>query len=150
MREGQFPHSLFLLPFVNLDLFVEIIHNFDASKYLNAMNSTTAQTNFVAINFITCEDNYRPRFEELFGTRAKAIDTLPGFLDMEVLRPKKDGEAYLVVSHWKDEASFKNWTNSPEFLEGHKRGFEDLRQARERGETPPMKSSFVTYEVIAR
>ena len=114
------------------------------------MNVTANQTNFVAINFITCKDYYQSRFEELFATRAQAIDRLPGFLNMEVLKPQKDGEPYLIVSHWTDEQSFKDWTGSPEFLEGHKRGFEDLRLAKERGEDPPMTSSFVTYEVIAR
>jgi len=107
-------------------------------------------TGFVAINFISCDDSYRARFEELFATRAGAIDRMPGFVNMEVLKPKKNGEPYLIVSHWKSEDDFKSWTGSPEFLEGHKRGFEDLRLAKERGEEPPMTSSFVTYEVIAR
>lgn len=114
------------------------------------MNATANNTNFVAINFITCKDYYQSRFEELFSTRAKAIDRLPGFQNMEVLKPQKEGEPYLVISHWSDEQSFKDWTGSPEFIEGHKRGFEDLKQAKERGEEPPMTSSFVTYEVIAR
>ena len=114
------------------------------------MDAAFNTTNFVAINFIKCKDYYQSRFEELFGTRAKAIDRLPGFLNMEVLKPQKEGEAYLVVSHWTDEESFKAWTGSPEFIEGHKRGFEDLKQAKERGEEPPMTSSFVTYDVIAR
>lgn len=112
--------------------------------------SAPANTAFVAINFITCEDFYRERFEELFSTRAGAIDRMPGFLNMQVLRPNKSGEPYLIVSHWTSEESFKDWTSSPEFLEGHKRGFEDLRLAKERGEKPPMSSSFLTYEVIAR
>ncbi len=114
------------------------------------MNATANQTNFVAINFIACKDYYQSRFEELFSSRARAIDRLPGFLNMEVLKPQKEGESYLIVSHWTDEQSFKNWTGSPEFIEGHKRGFEDIKLAKERGEEPPMTSSFVTYEVIAR
>jgi heme-degrading monooxygenase HmoA len=104
---------------------------------------------FVAINYIACEQHYRQRFEELFATRAHAIDRMPGFVDMQVLRPNQDGE-YLIVSHWESEDAFKSWTNSPAFLEGHKRGFEDLRKAKERGEQAPMRSSFKTYEVIAR
>ncbi|MBL7863697.1 MAG: antibiotic biosynthesis monooxygenase [Cyclobacteriaceae bacterium] len=107
------------------------------------------EKNFVAINYITCEANYRERFEQLFGSRAHAIDRLPGFINMEVLRPNQDGD-YLIVSHWESEEAFKAWTTSPEFLEGHKRGFEDLRQARERGEKPPMASSFKTYSVLTR
>lgn len=104
---------------------------------------------FVAINYIQCEAHYRSRFEELFGSRAHAIDRLPGFINMEVLKPNSEGE-YLIVSHWESEDAFKKWTASPEFLEGHKRGFEDIRQARERGEKPPMSSTFRTYEIIAR
>lgn len=105
--------------------------------------------NFVAINYIQCEPHYRERFEELFATRAGAIDKMPGFQHMQVLKPSQEGE-YLIVSHWDSEETFKAWTGSPEFIEGHKRGFQDIRLARERGEKPPMTSSFKTYEVIAR
>jgi heme-degrading monooxygenase HmoA len=104
---------------------------------------------FVAINYISCEEHYRSRFEELFGSRAHAIDRLPGFVRMEVLKPHAEGE-YLIVSQWESEEAFRTWTTSPEFLEGHKRGFEDLKKARERGEKPPMKSSFKTYQVLTR
>jgi heme-degrading monooxygenase HmoA len=104
--------------------------------------------NFVAINYISCENHYKERFEQLFATRAHAIDRMPGFVDMQVLRPQADGD-YLIVSHWESEEAFKQWTNSPEFIEGHKRGFDDIRKARENGQEPPMRSSFKTYSVIA-
>jgi len=104
---------------------------------------------FVAINYINCEPHYRERFEELFASRARAIDRMPGFVDMQVLRPNGEGE-YLIVSHWASEEAFKTWTTSTEFLEGHKRGFDDIRKAREQGVKPPMSSSFKTYEVIAK
>lgn len=97
---------------------------------------------FVAINYIRCRDDYRDRFETLFQTRARAIDRLPGFRSMQVLRPAEDGDRYLIVSQWDSEDDFKAWLKSPEFLEGHKRGFEDVRQAKERGEEPPMESDF--------
>lgn len=108
------------------------------------------EAGFVAINFIDCKDDYRSRFEELFASRAKAIDRIPGFKRMQVLRPNKPGESYLIVSYWESEDNFKSWTSSPEFIEGNNRGFEDLKLAKERGEEPPMKSTFVTYDVIAR
>lgn len=109
-----------------------------------------SEKKFVAINYIRCDESYRPRFEELFATRAHAIDRMPGFMDMQVLRPNKADDHYLIVSHWESEESFKQWTNSPEFIEGHKRGFEDIRRAKEEGRTPPMSSDFKTYQVIAR
>ena len=104
---------------------------------------------FVAINSIHCAPEYADRFTNLFQTRAKAIDRLNGFQGMYVLAPNREGDPYLVVSHWNSEESFSAWTQSPEFLEGHKRAFEDMRLAKERGETPPMKSDFQTFSVLA-
>lgn len=105
---------------------------------------------FVAINFITCTPSYRARFEELFATRAHAIDRMPGFVEMQVLRPKEENGTYLIVSHWESEEAFKHWTDSPEFLEGHRRGFADVAEARKKGEEPPMRSDFKVYDVLSR
>jgi len=109
-----------------------------------------SEKNFVAINYIDCKPEYKERFEELFSTRAKQIDTMPGFIEMEVLRPQKDGESYLIVSHWDNEEAFKGWTRSETFIEGHKRGFADIAKAKAEGKEPPMKSDFKTYEIITR
>jgi len=117
---------------------------------LQAVAPSPESEGFVAINYITCKPEYRERFEYLFKTRARAIDRMPGFRGMYVLRPQREGDAYLVVSHWESEAHFKAWLQSPEFLEGHQRGFEDIREAKMRGEEPPMQSDFRTYEVITR
>jgi heme-degrading monooxygenase HmoA len=114
------------------------------------MDVNSTEKNFAAINYINCRENYRERFEQLFATRAHAIDRLPGFIDMQVLKPDEDGDNYLIISFWKSEENFKAWTKSPEFLEGHKRGFDDIKKAKENGEEPPMNSSFKTYKIIAR
>ena len=111
---------------------------------------TLSPAGFVAINTIECEPSYVTRFEELFQTRARAIDRLPGFLRMQVLRPSTDGEPYLVISEWTDEASFLAWTASEEFRMGHRRAFEDIAEARRQGEVPPMRSEFQTYSVLTR
>lgn len=105
---------------------------------------------FVAINYITCTEQYRERFEMLFGSRAKAIDRVPGFRHMEVLRPSDIRGEYLIISHWDSEEGFHQWAHSAEFLEGHRRGFEDIKKARAEGKEPPMHSTFKTYDVIAR
>ncbi len=105
---------------------------------------------FVAINYISCKEDYKDRFEELFKTRAGAIDQMPGFMNMHVLKPSNAGDEYLVVSHWENEHAFKAWTQSDAFLEGHKRGFADIAKAREEGKEPPMKSTFRTYHLLSR
>ncbi len=104
---------------------------------------------FVAINYINCREDYVERFEYLFGTRAGAIDRMPGFKNMKVLKPLVKGGDYLIVSFWENEQSFKAWTGSPEFIEGHKRGFADISAAKERGEESPLKSDFKTYSVLS-
>lgn len=102
---------------------------------------------FVAVNYIACKPEYAHRFEELFKSRAKAIDRLPGFVDMQVLKPTEDGE-YLVVSRWEGKEFFDAWVGSPEFVEGHQRGFEDIAEAKRAGEDSPMTSTFRTYVVL--
>jgi heme-degrading monooxygenase HmoA len=104
---------------------------------------------FVAINYITCTDSYRERFEMLFASRAKAIDRMPGFINMQVLKPTDGNSDYLIISHWDSEDQFKTWTKSDEFIEGHKRGFADIAKARDEGKEAPVKSLFKTYKVIA-
>lgn len=104
---------------------------------------------FVAVNYINCSPEYKERFEFLFGSRAGAIDTMPGFIEMHVLRPEKDDDNYLIVSYWETEDAFKTWTRSEAFIEGHKRGFEDLAKAKAEGRPAPMSSDFKTYQIIA-
>lgn len=107
------------------------------------------EKNFVAINYIQCNTDYQQRFEELFGSRAHAIDKMPGFINMHVLKPVRPGDEYLIVSYWENESAFKDWTKSEAFIEGHKRGFEDLAKAKAAGQPAPMHSDFKIYQVIS-
>lgn len=109
-----------------------------------------SEAKFVAVNTIHCRADYTERFECLFCSRAHAIDRMPGFLGMSVLKNKKPGEPYLVVSYWQSEEQFNAWVGSPEFHEGHKRAFADLKAAKVQGLEPPMTSGFDTYEVLTR
>jgi heme-degrading monooxygenase HmoA len=107
------------------------------------------KNHFVAINYIQCNAEYRQRFEELFASRAHAIDTMPGFINMHVLRPGKEGDPYLILSYWEHEQAFKDWTRSETFIQGHKRGFEDIAKAKAAGRPAPMSSDFKTYQIIS-
>ena len=117
---------------------------------LNSIDAAEARAKagFVAINYIDCKPDYRDRFECLFCSRAKAIDRMAGFLGMQVLRANEDDQPYLIVSFWESESCFQAWVGSEEFREGHQRGFEDIRRAKEEGREPPMTSRFVTYSVV--
>lgn len=119
-----------------------------AQKPSGLSQELRAKAGFVAINTIECKPHYVERFECLFCSRARMIDKMPGFLGMNVLKCTDTDQPYLVVSYWESEAHFHAWVGSPEFHEGHKRAFADLRAYKERGEDPPMKSDFKTYKVL--
>ena len=104
---------------------------------------------FVAINYIECTEEYVEKLEFLFKTRAGEIDKLPGFRQMNFLRPNKNTDKYLIVSYWDNEKCFVDWTKSDAFLISHKRGFEDIKKYKEKGLNPPVKSEFKTYTILS-
>lgn len=75
---------------------------------------------FVMMNRMSVPEEHRERFEEMFRTRARAVDRRPGFVKAEILKPRQ-GNEYIVMTHWESEQAFEAWTNSKEYLEGHKR-----------------------------
>jgi heme oxygenase (mycobilin-producing) len=105
---------------------------------------------FVAVNHIETEPEYVERFEMLFKSRAHAIDSNSGFQSMHVLKPNNPEDAYLIISYWDSEEQFKAWNKSSAFMEGHKRGFEDMKTIIKAGGKPPMKSTYRTYTILTR
>ena len=99
---------------------------------------------FVMMNRMNVPDSHREQFEQAFATRAMAVDRRPGFIRAEILRPK-EGNEYIVVTHWESEESFLGWVDSPEFREGHKR----VGQFRDAEGNMLLTSKVEKYEVIA-
>ena len=66
-------------------------------------------------------EEFRERFEERFYTRAGLIDTMPGFVFNQLLRPTRPGTPYVVLTVWEDLESFQAWVGSEEFRQGHAR-----------------------------
>lgn len=73
----------------------------------------------VVSNRIQVSKGREKEFEQRFEGRAKLVENMPGFVRLQVLRPVKS-DCYVVLTHWKDEASFKAWTESAEFREAHR------------------------------
>jgi heme-degrading monooxygenase HmoA len=93
----------------------------------------------VVSNRIQVSPGFEKEFEDRFAGRAGLVDKMPGFIRLEILRPIK-GDCYVVLTHWKDEASFRAWTESKEFKEAHSH--------RPRSEIFAGPSSFEMHEVI--
>lgn len=70
-------------------------------------------------NRIFVNPDYAEAFEERFKNRARMVDTMPGFLFNQVLRPSTPDQPYIVLTYWNSYADFEAWTSSEAFREGH-------------------------------
>lgn len=74
----------------------------------------------IRINAITVEPGSGEELARRFAQRAGAVDRAPGFEGFELLRPVDGRDTWLVLTRWKDQASFEAWTSSPAFAHGHR------------------------------
>lgn len=72
-------------------------------------------------NRIFVAPEYAAAFEERFRGRAGLVDTMPGFILNQVLRPVNPGDPYIVLTLWETRAHFEAWVRSDEFRQGHAR-----------------------------
>lgn len=73
----------------------------------------------IKINAITVPEDAGDEVARRFAERAGAVDNQEGFEGFELLRPTDDRTTWLVVTRWRDEASFSAWVSSPAFAHGH-------------------------------
>jgi heme-degrading monooxygenase HmoA len=74
----------------------------------------------VVMNRITVAEGREQDFEKTFMERDRAVDRMPGFIDMQVLRPA-EGRTYVVLTRWKSQESFRQWTESEAFVSAHRK-----------------------------
>jgi heme oxygenase (mycobilin-producing) len=99
----------------------------------------------VKINAITVPADSGDELAHRFAARAGAVDHQEGFEGFELLKPTDERTTWLVLTRWRDEASFDAWLHSPAFGHGH-------RSAAERGgdaKPPPVgvSSELWSYEI---
>ena len=82
----------------------------------------------VVSNRIPVATGHETAFEERFRGRAGLVEHHPGFVRMEILRPKSvemhgkplgGSQYYVVLTYWKSEADFVRWTESDDFRRAH-------------------------------
>jgi heme oxygenase (mycobilin-producing) len=76
----------------------------------------------VKINAITVPPDGGDELARRFAARAGAVDDQQGFEGFELLQPTDGRTTWLVVTRWRDEASFDAWRTGPAFLHGHGHG----------------------------
>jgi heme-degrading monooxygenase HmoA len=74
----------------------------------------------VRINAIAVPEGADDELARRFAARAGAVDRAEGFEGFELLRPTDGRRTWLVVTRWRDAASFEAWVASPAFAHGHR------------------------------
>lgn len=78
-----------------------------------------AAMTIIKINAITVPAEAGDELAHRFAARAGAVDGAEGFEGFELLRPTDERTQWLVITRWRDEASFEAWTTSTAFAHGH-------------------------------
>jgi heme-degrading monooxygenase HmoA len=73
----------------------------------------------IKINAITVESDSGDELARRFAARAGAVDDADGFEGFELLQPTDGRTTWLVITRWRDEASFDAWVSSKAFGQGH-------------------------------
>jgi heme-degrading monooxygenase HmoA len=94
----------------------------------------------VKINAITVPADSGDELAKRFAARAGAVDDQDGFEGFELLKPTDERTTWLVLTRWRDEASFQAWVRSPAFQHGH-------RSASERAGGEPQPSVGTSSEL---
>ncbi|MCI2424013.1 antibiotic biosynthesis monooxygenase [Saccharopolyspora sp. K220] len=67
----------------------------------------------VKINAIEVPEGAGPELEKRFAARHGSVDSAPGFLGFELLRPVKGENRYFVYTKWESEEAFQAWASGP-------------------------------------
>jgi heme-degrading monooxygenase HmoA len=96
----------------------------------------------VKINAIEVEPGRGPALEERFANRASEVETMPGFLGFELLRPVSGETRYFVYTRWESEEHYRAWVEGPAFTRGH------AQAAAGAGGPVASHSSLLSFEVV--
>ncbi|MDH5378168.1 MAG: antibiotic biosynthesis monooxygenase [Gammaproteobacteria bacterium] len=75
---------------------------------------------YVVCNRVPVLPGYEEMFEERFRNRAGKIELQPGFVRMQVLKPRSENTPFVVFTTWENEQAFLNWVDSEDFREAHR------------------------------
>jgi heme-degrading monooxygenase HmoA len=82
----------------------------------------------VVANRIQVAAGHEAAFEKRFEGRAGLVEKHPGFIRLEILRPKAvpmhgqmlgGSSYYVVLTYWETEQAFLDWTESDDFRQAH-------------------------------
>ncbi|MBU3991293.1 MAG: antibiotic biosynthesis monooxygenase [Alphaproteobacteria bacterium] len=78
---------------------------------------------FIAMNRFQVVRGEEAAFETVWKNRDSYLDTVPGFVEFQLLRGPEAEDHTLFASHtvWRSKADFEAWTKSEAFRQAHSR-----------------------------
>ncbi len=67
----------------------------------------------VKINAIEVAEGSGAELEKRFAHRMHSVDSAPGFLGFELLRPVSGDTRYFVYTKWRSEEDYQAWASGP-------------------------------------
>ncbi len=74
---------------------------------------------FIVMNRFFVNPEYAEQFETRIRNRPQQVDSQPGFLQAQLLRPDQAGVPYIVLTVWESKAAFEAWVKADTFTEKH-------------------------------
>ena len=76
---------------------------------------------FVFISHLTVPVEDQAALEQHFHARSQLVDSFPGFLYLQLLRPQSGGASFSFLTAWEDRAAFARYMNSEAHAISHSR-----------------------------
>ncbi len=76
---------------------------------------------FVFISHLTVPEADHDEVERHFRERSRLVDDFPGFLYLQLLRPKAGEATHTFLTAWKDQDAFRRYMKSGEHATSHGR-----------------------------
>ncbi|HEX2834149.1 MAG TPA: antibiotic biosynthesis monooxygenase family protein [Thermoanaerobaculia bacterium] len=74
---------------------------------------------YVSISRFRVRNGMEAEVAAAFRERPHLVDTVPGFVKMEVLSPAEDAAEFWLITYWTDEGSFREWHHGHQFRDSH-------------------------------
>lgn len=85
---------------------------------ISSAQTGAGTTMIVVANRLPVAKGYEKEFEKRFEHRIGAVDQMPGFIRIEILRPLL-GDHYIILTYWESRAAFEAWMKSEAFKRAH-------------------------------
>ena len=76
---------------------------------------------FVFISHLTVPEPDHAELEHHFQRRSQLVDSFPGFLYLQLLKPQAGEATHVFLTAWADRESFKRYMRSQEHATSHSR-----------------------------